>query len=86
MEFSIGDIKEWLDGIAKNMEQRKALAHFNNQIYAYDSGDWIQIEGAGIVADILGLKMIYDGRFEEYHRYYFVYRGVKFLHLTEEEE
>lgn len=85
MEFT--DAREWLDALVDNLEQRKNLTYFNNQIRTTGGTGDIQIyTGIDILADLLGIELeeeIFKGMEYPYCCYFF-YRNIKIFQLSRE--
>lgn len=82
MEYA--DIKEWLDSLITNAEERYALQYFNESVYlvSQNNDNTIQIyEGIEIVADVMGLTInistlnCCDGN-------YFLQKSIKYSNYT----
>ena len=81
------DVKEWMDALIENMEERKNLTCFNNQIRTTSESGDIQIyTGIDILADLLGIELKEESLEDiEYpYLYYFFYRGKKICQIKKE--
>lgn len=81
------DVKEWVDALIDNMEERKNLTSFNTQIQAAGVTGDIQIyKGIDVLADLFGVALeeeIYKGMEYPYCCYFF-YRNIKIFQLSRE--
>lgn len=83
--FEAAMARDWVNALISSMENRKSLDRLNSQIETIITPDYIQIySGIEILADILGCELMEKERNDEYSEYYFFYRDVKFLKLSEE--
>lgn len=73
-------LKNWVDAQVRKRKEIMALAHFGSQIEVIldDEAKVFLIEGIEILADFLGKKLIFDGKWSGCYRYHFVYEGVQF--------
>ncbi len=84
MEFA--DVKEFLDWHVINITKKACMRHLNSNIRIMSPDGYYQFEeGIGIVADIMGLELLEDDKKNgDYHVYYFIYEGVRFIQLSKE--
>lgn len=85
MEYA--DIKEWLDGLVHDLENRDKMRVFNEQIKTVYPDDYIHMScGIEIVAEKMGLDLTLSTRddLEFKYKYSFMYRGFEFLQLSKE--
>lgn len=80
MEYE--NVKEWLDALVDNLEQRNTLTRFNNSIRTHKPDDYIPIEDIFLVADIMGIELKernVENSDQFNWEYSFEYRGIKFM-------
>lgn len=83
--FEAAMVRDWTNALISSMEHRRSLDRLNSQIETILTPDYIQIySGIEILADVLGCELLEKKREDEYNEYYFFYRDVKFLKLSEE--
>lgn len=85
MEYT--EIKEWLDKLVANVKEANSLCEFNEQIFTCHQTRQVHLfTGIDIVADVMGLELKEVGRCDEQYRYkyFFMYKGIKFMQIEEE--
>lgn len=76
-------MKQWLDALVDNLEEKGRLVDFNNRIRTHMPDKTIFLNGIDEVADIMGIELQerklsedLENRFK--YEYSFMYRGIKF--------
>lgn len=83
MEYA--DMKEWLDKLIQNLEERISLVEFNSRIRTYYFDKRIAIaDHIEEIADVMGIDLMEGKKLGEYFYCFFMYKGCEFYHLSEE--
>lgn len=82
----MGDLREWIDAIVDNIEQRSKLCRFDDETSApyYSDNVLISSKHFGEIAKMLGAVVEDAGMVKGYYCYRFFYRGIEFYHLSPE--
>lgn len=81
MEYA--NMKEWLDKLIQNQEERKSLVFFNNRIRTYHVDEEIAINNhIDEVADAMEIELTEEERKDGYYQYSFKYRDYVFYQIT----
>ena len=83
MEYA--NVKEWLDKLIRNTEERKSLVFFNSRIRTYYVHSEIAIDNyIDEVADAMEIGLTEEKMKDGYFRYFFKYRDYTFYQVTRE--
>ena len=81
MEYA--SMKEWLDKLIRNAEERKSLVFFNSRIRTYYVNGEIAIDNhIDEVADAMEIELTERERKDGYFHYSFMYRDYTFYQMT----
>lgn len=81
------EIKEWLDKLVDNNQQRNELVTFSNQIRTLHPDEYIFIfTGIELIAEAMGIKLTesVDKNRKFIYTYSFYYRGMRFIQFGNE--
>lgn len=83
MEYA--DMKEWLDKLIQNLEERISLVEFNSRIRTYYVDKKIAItDHIEEIADVIGIDLMEGKKNGKYFYFFFMYKGCEFYQLREE--
>lgn len=85
--MGFADVKEWMDALVDNLEYRRSMDSFNNQVQTISTNNRIHMDsGIDILADMLGVdlkeKVLEDVEYP--YRYHFFYRNIEVFQLSKE--
>ena len=89
MSMDYVQMKQWLDALVDNLEEKERLVHYNRRISTHMPDKYMFLYGVEEVADIMGIELqeseLSESSYcDRKYEYFFMYRDVKFMNYFSE--